>query len=123
MFQTQNCTMKAMSIKKRQQKFRERRDSDPFERAEFLAKRREKYVSDLKEGKRKNVDQHIGREKRSARRRWKTTKREYRTRKNLFGSPSSLTAPNSSSGCVPIHEAHGPSSQKMSGDRKKRSML
>ena len=33
--------MKAMTNKERQRKFRERRDSDPFKRAEYLAKRRE----------------------------------------------------------------------------------
>ena len=66
--------MKAMSNKERQRKFRERRDSDPLKRAEYLAKRREKYVSDLKEGKRRNVDQLTEREKRRDRSRWRTTK-------------------------------------------------
>lgn len=62
-----------MSNKERQRRFREKRDSDPGKRAEYLAKRRKKNISDLKDGKRKN-DQLTEREKRSTRRKWKTTK-------------------------------------------------
>lgn len=72
-----------MSNKERQQRFREKRDSDPVIRVEYLAKRREKYLSDLKDGKRKNIDQLTEREKRSTRRKWKTTKRDYRKRKKI----------------------------------------
>lgn len=52
-----------MSNKERQRRFREKRDSDPGKRAEYLAKRRKKNISDLKDGKRKN-DQLTEREKR-----------------------------------------------------------
>lgn len=55
-----------MSNKERQQRFREKRDSDPVKRVEYLAKRREKYLSDLKDGKRKNIDQLTEREKKEA---------------------------------------------------------
>lgn len=65
LFQEQVCTMKGarMSNKERQQRFREKRDSDPVKRVEYLAKRREKYLSDLKDGKRKNIDQLTERER------------------------------------------------------------
>lgn len=46
-----------MSNKERQQRFREKRVSDPVKRVEYLAKRREKYLSDLNDGKRKHIDQ------------------------------------------------------------------
>lgn len=65
LFQKQVCTMKGarMSNKERQQRFREKRDSDPVKRVEYLARRREKYLSDLKDGKRKNIDQLTERER------------------------------------------------------------
>lgn len=103
-----------MSNKERQRIFREKRDSDPVKKAQYLAKRREKYLSDLKDGKRKNIDRLTEREKRSTRRKWKTTKRDYRKRKKLLPN---LTAPNSPP------DVQVPSQQRLSADRKKKRSI
>jgi hypothetical protein len=107
-----------MSNKERQRRFREKRNSDPVKRAEYLAKRREKYALDLKDGKRKNIDQLTEREKRCIRRKWKTTKRDYRQRKKILENLPNLTPPNS----PPENDirAQGPSHQQLSANRKKK---
>lgn len=92
----------------------ERKETDPVKRVEYLAKRREKYLSDLKDGKRKNIDQLTEREKRSTRRKLKTTKRDYRKRKKLHDNLPNLTPPNSP------EEVQEPSHQRLSADRKKK---
>ena len=71
----------------------------------------------MKEGKRKNVDQLTDiKEKEAFYVDGKRQKENIEGEKNLLGSPSSLTPPNSPSGNVPL--AQGPSCQKMSADRK-----
>lgn len=54
------------------------------------------------------------REKRSTRRKWKTTKRDYRKRKKLHDNLPNLTPPNSP------EEVQEPSHQRLSADRKKK---
>lgn len=104
-----------MSNKERQQRFREKRDSDPVKRVEYLAKRREKYLSDLKDGKRKNIDQLTEREKKEAhdvngKQQKETTEKEKKLHDNL----PNLTPPNSP------EEVQEPSHQRLSADRKKK---
>lgn len=85
LFQIQVCTMKdaCLSNKERQRRFREKRDNDLVKRAEYLAKRREKCLSGLKDGKRKNIDHSTERKRKGTMYKWKTIKWDYRKKKEI----------------------------------------
>ena len=58
----------------KQRRYREKRDSDPNRRAEFLARCKSKYQSDIGVGKRKRIIEMTPREQRKQRKEWRKIK-------------------------------------------------
>ncbi|CAG2231225.1 unnamed protein product [Mytilus edulis] len=77
----------------KQRRYREKRDSDPNRRAEFLARCKSKYQSDIGVGKRKRIIEMTPREQRNQRKEWRKIKSKQRKRKksnhNILTPPSS----------------------------------
>lgn len=73
----------ALSNAERQRKFRENRDKDPAKRQAYLEKEKQGFVKDKKkkQGK-KSVKDMTEREKRSARKYWRTQKQKEKEAKN-----------------------------------------
>lgn len=67
----------------KQRRFRKKRDSDPNRRAEFLAKCKSKYQSDIDVGKRKRIIEMTPRGQRNQRKEWRKIKSEQRKRKKI----------------------------------------
>lgn len=87
----------ALSAAEKQRRYRQRRDTDPERRKQYLEKGKARYTSDLATGKRKNAAQMSVREKRITRRRWRLQKKDLKKRKqqleNLVTPPSSPARP------------------------------
>ncbi|CAG2232244.1 unnamed protein product [Mytilus edulis] len=77
----------------KQRRYREKRDSDPNRRAEFLAICKSKYQSDIGVGKRKRIIEMTPREQRKQRKEWRKIKSKQRKRKK--SNHTILTPPSS----------------------------
>ncbi|VDI79741.1 Hypothetical predicted protein [Mytilus galloprovincialis] len=77
----------------KQRRYREKRDSDPNRRAEFLARCKSKYQSDIGVGKRKRIIEMTPREQRKQRKEWRKIKSKQRKRKK--SNHTILTPPSS----------------------------
>ena len=83
----------ALTNAEKQRRYREKRDSDPNRRAEYLRKKVEKYRIDLDVGNRIPIGQMSQRGKRQQRKIWKEQQKGYRKRKGA--QPEPLTPPTS----------------------------
>lgn len=78
----------------KQRLYRQRRDADPVRRAQYLAKKKQKYISDKAVGKRKNVADMTPRERRIQRKVWKkqqSTCRQRRKQDDAYTPPPTPT--------------------------------
>lgn len=73
-----------MSNAERQRKFRENRDRDTARRQVYLDKEKQRYLKDKKSGKKKSVKDMTEREKRSARKYWRTQKQKQKEAKKTI---------------------------------------
>lgn len=77
----------------KQRRYREKRDSDPQRRSQYLEKKRLRYIQDVAVRKRKHVDQLSSRDQRQQRRTWRKNQKLCRKRKkdnqNLLTPPDS----------------------------------
>ncbi|XP_062602126.1 GRB10-interacting GYF protein 2-like, partial [Saccostrea cucullata] len=83
----------ALTNAEKQRRYREKRDSDPQRRSEYLQKKRQKYIQDVAVGKRKHIEQLSSRDQRQLRRTWRKNQKVSRKRKkdkqNLLTPPDS----------------------------------
>lgn len=71
-----------MSNAEQQRKFRANRDKDPDRRQAYLEKEKKRYENDKQTGKKKSVKEMTEREKRFARKKWRTQKQKTKEAKN-----------------------------------------
>ena len=109
-----------LSAAEKQRRYRQKRDSDPIRRAEYLAKSIQKYQSDKSVGKRKSINEMTQRDQRMARKQWR--QQQLNHRRKIKEENHILTPPNSPieqegnlNAEIPIPE---PSRQMQSGRKK-----
>lgn len=82
-----------LSAAEKQRRYRQKRDSDPIRRAEYLAKSIQKYQSDKSVGKRKSINEMTQRDQRMARKQWR--QQQLNHRRKIKEENHILTPPNS----------------------------
>ncbi|CAC5421867.1 unnamed protein product [Mytilus coruscus] len=103
-----------MSNAERQRKFRENRKKDLVKRQAYLNDEKERYQKEKRTGKKKNVKDMTEREKRSARKKWRTAKHKERSAKKTL---LKLMTPSHTPESSPNLQA-GPSRQKVQSVKK-----
>ena len=92
--------MPKLSCAEIQKRYRARRDANPEQRANYLAKTKTKYHDDIETGKRKLIRQQSEREKKRTRRKWKVE--QARSRDTKKGNKAPITPPPTPTPDVPI---------------------
>jgi len=82
-----------LSAAEKQRRYRQKRDSDPIRRTEYLAKSIQKYQSDKSVGKRKSINEMAQRDQRMARKQWR--QQQVNRRRKIKEENHILTPPNS----------------------------
>ncbi|KAL2099467.1 hypothetical protein ACEWY4_005947 [Coilia grayii] len=121
--------MAKLSAAEKQKLYRQRRDADPVRRAEYLEKRRQGYVSDIVNKKRKNVGELSERERRAQRKAWRVNQARHRQRMRAV---QTVLTPNSSPDrspsiprcvCLCMQREQGRAVRRNHSQRKRRKIL
>ena len=91
----------ALTNAEKQRRYREKRDKDPTRRAEYLNKKKQKYIEDVAVGKRLLIESMSERSQRQQRKAWREDQKRSRRRKKEKNIPIIPTPPISPSDSDP----------------------